>query len=134
MQGADPRTWMLLEAVGLLESAERLQRQFFGIGSSIASPCWEPPVDMIGNDEVLGIWVALPGVPPDRFQVAVENTTLIVRGERALAASLVRGAILRLEIPYGRFERRIDLPVDGYQLIDAQLEHGCLRLLLERTP
>jgi len=134
MQGADLRTWMLIEAVGMLESAERLQRQFFRIGSSVEAPSWEPPVDMIGDDEVLGIWVALPGVPPDRYQVAVEQTTLIVQGERALASALIRGAILRLEIPYGRFERRIVLPGDGYRVVDSQLEHGCLRLLLERTP
>lgn len=134
MQGADPRTWMLTEAVGLLESAERLQRQFFRIGSSIDKPCWEPPVDMFGNDDVLGVWVALPGVPPDRFQVAVEHTMLIVQGERTLMASATRGAILRLEIPYGHFERRIRLPGDGYRMVDAQLEHGCLRLLLERIP
>lgn len=134
MQGADPRTWMLAEAVGLLESAERLQRQFFRIGSSIDTPSWEPPIDMIGNDDVLGVWVALPGVPPDRFQVAVERAMLIVQGERALVASVTHGAILRLEIPYGHFERRIRLPADGYRMVDAQLEHGCLRLLLERIP
>ncbi len=134
MQGADPRTWMLTEAIEMLESAERLQRQFFRIGSSIERPCWVPPVDMMGNDDVLGVWVALPGVPPDRLEVAIEQTTLIVHGERNLSASLARGAILRLEIPYGRFERRIDLPGDGYRLVDVHLEHGCLRLLLERTP
>ncbi len=134
MQGVDPRTWMLIEAVGMIESAERLQRQFFHIGSSIAKPSWEPPVDIVGHQDELRIWVALPGVPPDRFQVAVEHSTLIVEGERTLAAALVRDAILRLEIPYGRFERRVGLPGDGFCVVDAQMEHGCLRLLLERTP
>lgn len=134
MRTADPRTWMLTEAVGLLDAAEQLHRQFFRIGSTVERPCWEPPVDMIGNEESLGIWVALPGVPPDHFHVAIEHTTLVVQGERTLAATFARGAIMRMEIPYGRFERRIVLPGDGYQLVDVQLEHGCLRLLLERTP
>lgn len=133
MQSADPRTWMLIEAVEMLESAERMQRQFFRIGSSITTPIWEPPVDVIDHDDVLRVWVALPGVPPDRYQVAVEQTTLIVQGERTLASALVRGAILQMEIPYGRFERRIGLPGNGYSVVDAQLEHGCLRLQLERT-
>jgi HSP20 family molecular chaperone IbpA len=133
MQVADPRTWMLTEAVGLLDAAERLQRQFYCIGSSVERPCWELPVDMIGSDEVLGVWVVLPSVSPDRFYVAVDHTTLFVQGERRLFAARTRGAILRLDIPYGRFERRICLPNDTYRLVDVQLENGCLRLILERT-
>jgi HSP20 family molecular chaperone IbpA len=40
--------------------------------------------------------------------------------------------IYRLEIPYGRFERRIPLPTGRYQLADRRLENGCLVLALRR--
>ena len=57
---------------------------------------------------------------------------IIVRGERSLPANSRRAAIHRLEIPYGRFERRIALPAGAFELMDRQLEHGCLALTLRR--
>jgi HSP20 family protein len=39
-------------------------------------------------------------------------------------------AIHRLEIPYGRFERRIPLPPGNYRLHEQFLEDGCLVLVL----
>lgn len=123
---------MLAEAVDLLQSADRLQRQFFQIGQTSDVPCWEPPVDMYGDKDELGVLVALPGVAPDRFEVTLEHAAIVVRGERSFEAGPGPGAILRLEIPYGRFERRIRLPYGGYRLAAMQLENGCLRLTLER--
>jgi HSP20 family protein len=71
-------------------------------------------------------------VAPERFQVSLEPQAIVVRGERSFGASLGKGAILRMEIPYGRFERRIGLPDVGYQIADMQFENGCLRLHLEQ--
>lgn len=132
MRRQDPMAWMLAEAVELLQSADRLQRQFFRVGQSGLVPCWEPPVDMVQGEGELSLLVALPGVTPDRLEVALEEAAIVVRGERSFGAGLVAGEILRLEIPYGRFERRIALPYGSYRLADMQLEHGCLRLHLER--
>ncbi len=132
MRRQDPMAWMLAEAVELLQSADRLQRQFFRVSQSSAVPCWEPPLDMVQGDDGVGLLIALPGVTADRLEVALEDETLVVRGERSFGAGLVSGEILRLEIPYGRFERRIALPYGRYRLADMQLEHGCLRLHLER--
>ena len=123
---------MLAEAVELLQSADRLQRQFFQIGQASDVPCWEPPVDMYENGRELGLLMALPGVAPDRFEVTLEHQAIVVRGERSFGTSIGPGAILRLEIPYGRFERRIGLPYGGYRLVEMLLENGCLRLTLER--
>ena len=82
----------------------------------------------------MALLVALPGVPADRFEVLVEGQTVVVRGARSVGAGIGDGAILRLEIPYGQFERRIVLPAGDYQLVDMQLEHGCLRITLELEP
>lgn len=132
MQRRDPRAWMLAEAVELLQTADRLQRQFFQLGPNSESPCWEPPVDMYENNLELGLLIALPGVAPEQFEVSLEQQAIVVRGERSLGMRPGAGAILRLEIPYGRFERRIDLPYGSYRLVDMQLENGCLRLHLEQ--
>lgn len=128
----DPRAWMLTEAVEQLQTADRLQRLFFQIGPSGESPCWEPPVDMYVNDLELGVLIALPGVAPERFEVVLEQQAIVVRGERSLGASVGPGAVLRLEIPYGRFERRILLPFGRFQMTEMLLENGCLKLTLER--
>ena len=123
---------MLAEAVELLQSADRLQRQFFRLGPSADAPNWEPPVDMFVNERELGLLIALPGVAPDRVEVSLEPDAVVVRGERSFGTGLGPGAIVRMEIPYGRFERRIQLPNGRFQLADMLHENGCLMLALER--
>lgn len=123
---------MLAEAVELLQSADRLQRQFFRIGPSSEAPHWEPPVDMYVNDHAVGLLIALPGVTPERFEVIMDQQAIVVRGERTFGANIGPGAILRMEIPYGHFERRIRLPYGRFQLADMLLENGCLQITLER--
>ncbi len=89
---------------------------------------------MVDNGGQLDLLVALPGVPPDRFEVRIESRAIVVRGERAIGASVGPGAVLRLEIPYGRFERRIELPAGLYRVVARQMVDGCLRIKLELEP
>lgn len=132
MRHLDPRAWMLTEAIELLHNADRLQRQFFQLGYSGQAPCWEPPVDMYQSGRELGLLIALPGVAPEQLEVTLEAQAIVVRGARAFCAGLGPGAIIRLEIPYGRFERRVGLPDGDYRLVDSRFEHGCLRLQLRQ--
>jgi HSP20 family protein len=132
MRPRDPRSWMWAEALELLQDAERLQRQFFQIGVLHGAPCWEPPVDLYENGNDLWLLVALPGVTPQQLEVVLAPSLIVVRGERSLPANTRRAAIHRLEIPYGRFERRVALPPGQFELIDRRLEHGCLVLELRR--
>ena len=121
------------EALELLQNAERLQHQFFQIGVLHGAPCWEPPVDLYENDLGLRLLVALPGVAPRQVEVVLAPGMIIVRGERSLPADSRRATIHRLEIPYGRFERRVGLPAVGFELTDQRLDNGCLVLELRRT-
>ena len=133
MRSRDPRSWMWAEALDLLQSAERLQRQFFQLGAAQGAPTWEPPVDLYETDNELWILVALPGVTTDQLEVVIDGATIVVRGERPLPLGLRGAAILRLEIPYGRFQRRIGLPEGRFQILERSLENGCLVLCLQRT-
>ena len=117
----------------LLEQAERLQRQFFRVGALHGAPCWEPPVDLYEGENELRLLVALPGVTAQQLEVVLAPGVIVVRGERSLPANSRRAAIHRLEIPYGRFERRIALPEGDFEPVDQRLEHGCLVLTLRRT-
>jgi HSP20 family protein len=115
---------MWAEALELLESAERLQRQFFQVGAGGAR--WEPPVDVYQAGEELWIFLAIPGVPADHVELLMEGTTLVVRGERPLPPAAQGARIHRLEIPYGPFERRIALPPGHYQVLQRAFDNGCL--------
>jgi HSP20 family molecular chaperone IbpA len=119
------------EALDLLRGAEKLQRRIFQIGAA-GAPGWEPPVDLYETADGLTLCVALPGVAADELEVFLESGTIVVRGERAFPVEYQRAIIYRLEIPYGRFERRIVLPAGQYQLVDRRLANGCLKLALRR--
>jgi HSP20 family protein len=124
--------WMWGETVDLLEQAERLQRQFFRLAGGVARASWEPPVDVFADGEEILVEVALPGVPSDRIELICAPGELVVRGERRLPRRLASAAIQRLEIPHGRFERRLALPAGHWQLAGQELSNGCLQLLLVR--
>jgi HSP20 family protein len=131
MQSRDPKSWMWAEALDLLQSAERLQRQFFQLGATQGAR-WEPPVDVYQNGDDLWIFLAIPGVPDDHVEVVMDGATLVVRGERPLPLAARGAAIHRLEIPYGRFERRIALPPGHYQVLQRLFESGCVVLGLRK--
>jgi HSP20 family protein len=134
MQTRDPRTWMWAQALEMLEQADRLHRQFCEPGPArVNGPSWEPPVDVVETGPQAWIVVALPGVPPARVQVAYADGVLAVRGERVLADEYHDGAIRRLELPYGRFERRIAVPSGQFELAEQRFENGCLILRLRRV-
>ena len=128
-----PGVWMWDEACERLDRAERLHRQFFVPAPAQARrPAWEPPLDILETEEALWIVAALPGVSLEHLEVVVDSGVLIVRGERRLPAGLRRAAIHRLEIPHGRFERRIVLPTGRYEAGRPELEDGCLILSLRK--
>jgi HSP20 family protein len=132
MKRRNPGAWMWSEAVDLLEQAERLQRQFFRLAGPTDAPGWEPPADVFAGPDQILVEVALPGVPADRIALICAPGELIVRGERRLPRRLAGTAIQRLEIPHGRFERRLPLPAGTWELVARDYADGCLQLLLAR--
>lgn len=129
----EPGSWMWAEACELLDRAERLHRQFFQPSQSLGKhPGWEPPIDIIETEREFWVWVALPGVEPDRLEVFLEPGVLIVTGQRSIPIESRPVAIHRLEIPYGRFHRRIDLPQRRLKVGNQVLANGCLQLRLRK--
>jgi HSP20 family molecular chaperone IbpA len=129
----NPDSWMWAEACEMLERAQRLQRQFFRFGQALeAQPRWEPPVDIVEGVDEIDVSVALPGVAPERVQVRIEQGALRIEAVRAVPMNERTTQIHRLEIPYGRFERHIALPVGRYELLERAFVNGCLLLRLAR--
>lgn len=134
MSTKDPVNWMLSEAIDSLARAERLRQQFFSLQSRAGSRevSWEPPIDVLETDREILILVALPGVDPEHVEAVIENGTLVVSGQRVLPAELRNARIHRLELPQGRFERRIALPTGRYA-ISRFAVNGCIVLRLAKS-
>jgi len=125
----DPKNQMFAEACAMLKQAEQLHRQFFEPSRGTARAArWEPPVDVFETEGELVIITALPGVAPEAVRAEIENDVLIISGTRPLP----KGRIVRLEIPYGRFERRIALS-SRLQLAARELTNGCLALIFTKA-
>ena len=124
------------EALSLLEQADRLHRQFFRVAGSESAHAWEPPADVVETANTLQVHIALPGVSADSIAVVMEPGGVVVSALRAFPCREVEAHIHRIEIPYGRFERRIMLPLgDPYMpmdLVDNQLVDGVLTLTFRK--
>ena len=124
---------MWAEALDMIEEANRLQRRFFEVSvRPDATPKWEPPVDIFESADELWLFYALPGVTAEQVAVGLEGAELVVRGERQLPPVAHTTSIRRLELPHGRFERRVALPAGRYDLIARSVDHGCLVIGLRR--
>jgi HSP20 family molecular chaperone IbpA len=126
--------WMWAQASDLLDQAERMHRQLFRLTASDRDcAIWEPPVDVFGDDYELIVIVALPGVPPERIEIASEHGNLLVRAECPIPLTSASRSVWRLEIPYGRFERRIALPAVRFDTARSEFRDGCLIVRLDRA-
>ena len=129
----DPKHQMWAEACALLKQAEQLHRQFFEPAREGARAArWEPPVDMFETERELWIIAALPGVAPEAVRVEIEGATLVIAGSRPLPTRGRNANIVRLEIPYRRFERRISL-APRLRLSARELLNGCLVLTFSKS-
>jgi HSP20 family protein len=132
----DPAQWMWAQAVDFIDQAERMHRQFFRLGSSATAEAalWQPPVDVFEDEQQVIVVVALPGVAGEDIELAAQPGALRVRARRPLPFPGERLRLRQLEIPYGYFERRVDLPQAPLELASHELTHGCLVVRLARIP
>jgi HSP20 family molecular chaperone IbpA len=128
-----PRNWMWSEACEMLARAEQLHREFFRPQHAAARlPVWEPPVDVLETERDVLVLVALPGVNVDRVEAVIEDGYLLIAGVRAVPAELQTAVIHRLELPQGRFERRVRLPAGRYSGVRRTAVDGCLVIALQK--
>ena len=126
--------WMWSEACEMLARAERLHQQMFDPQAGVErQPSWRPPVDILETEDEVLVFIALPGVDPDKVQAVIENSDLVIAGTRVLHEAFRTAAIHRLELPQGRFERRVRLPEGRYRAIRWAASQGCLLIRLDKT-
>jgi HSP20 family protein len=127
------RDWMWSEACEMLARAERLHREFFRSAASEAHPTWEPPVDVLETDDEVLVLAALPGVCADHADAAIQDGCLVIGGTRTLPPALQTATIHRMELPQGRFLRRVPLPAGRYSAVRRSVVDCCLVITLQKA-
>ena len=134
MDSRFPRRWMWSEAFERLARAEQLHREIFRPTVSILQrPAWEPPMDVLETERAVLMLVALPGVNPSSVEISIEGDDMTISGHREFPPEMRTAAIHRLELPQGRFERRVKLPRGRYSGISRSASDGCLIIALEKS-
>ena len=118
----------------MLARAERMHRELFRpAGTQARQPAWEPPVDILETEfEVLAL-IALPGVDPENAEAVIEDGDLVIAGTRVYPPALRTATIHRLELPQGRFYRRLRLPAGRYSGVRRAVADGCLVITLQKA-
>jgi HSP20 family protein len=131
MTKRDPNDWMWERAAELLERTAWVQRRFFQVAQGPGS-VWEPPVDVFESGEELFVLVALPGVDPQGIEVRWDGDALVISARRALPSACGGAQVRRLEIPQGRFQRRVPLGIAAATIEARSSEHGVLLVRLRK--
>ena len=104
-----------------------------GNGETVESTGWQPPVDVFEVDDRYILRADLPGLTTADVKLAVEDGTLILRGERRQDGSVATDAYLRSERPHGRFSLQLALPPSiDRQKIRATHRAGVLEIVLPK--
>jgi len=129
-----PYGWMWLRALEVSEQAERLQRRFLDyLGPRGGAVSWEPPVDVHETPDGITLIFALPGVEAGDIGIQLDPGALTVTATRPVRVCDPHTAIRRLEIPHGRFVRRVLLSGASLRVQDSRYTNGCLEIRLVRT-
>ena len=118
----------------MLARAERMHRVLFRpAGTQARQPAWEPPVDILETEFEVLVLVALPGVDVENAQAVIEDGELVIAGTRTYPPALRTATIHRLELPQGRFYRRLRLPAGRYSGVRRAIVDGCLVVTLQKA-
>jgi HSP20 family protein len=94
---------------------------------------WSPPVDIVERENDVLIKIDLPDMNQNEIDIRVEESTLIVQGERKFAKESAEEKYVQIERPYGIFRRTFTVPrrIDQ-EAIKASYKDGVLRILLPK--
>ena len=88
---------------------------------------------MLETEREVLVLAALPGVDAAQVEAVIDGGDLVFAGQRVLPPELRPAIIHRLELPQGRFERRVPLPAGRYSAVRRAEAHGCLLITLQKA-
>ncbi len=92
-----------------------------------------PPVDIYEDEHNIVLKIEVPGIDEKDIDVLIQNSTLIVHGERKIEKEEKEENFRRAERQYGSFTRSFTLPssVDPGQ-VSAHCDKGVLKISLAK--
>ncbi|MDO9552147.1 Hsp20/alpha crystallin family protein [Rhodonellum sp.] len=104
------------------ESIEKKQKTFI------------PKADIAERKEAFEINVCVPGVKKSDFKIEIIEGKLSISGERKIEENLGEKNLLRIETPYGQFQRSFLLPEDIlHDKIEALYADGLLKIKIPKA-
>jgi len=115
-----------------LRQMERAMRRFFE--EEFPTVGQFPAVNIWAGDEDYVLTAELPGVEPEKLDIAVHGNTVTLRGSYGPQESENGRTYHRRERWSGNFARSFQLPFEvDAEKVEAKLENGVLRLVLPRS-
>lgn len=125
--------------LGELKSIQEQMNRLFdltggkGSGEELQEGIWQPPVDIYEDEGSVVIKADLPEIDQKDIDVKIEDTTLVLRGERRHEADFAKEKYHRIERYYGQFQRSFSLPptIDVTK-VKASCDKGVLTIILPK--
>ncbi len=104
-----------------------------GPEDTLTTSSFAPPLDVYEDEHHIILKIEVPGIDEKDIDVRIENTALIVHGERKFEKEEKEENFRRVERQYGSFTRSFTLPssVDPAQ-VSADYEKGVLKIKLAK--
>jgi HSP20 family protein len=100
----------------------------------IRSLTFVPSAEMEETDDAIHLKLEVPGMEAKDLNVEVTEESVLIKGERKSESKTEEGGVLRSEFHYGKFERRIPLPVHIQAgQVQAECKNGILTLSLPKV-
>jgi HSP20 family protein len=106
---------------------------FRGFNSAISTTAWNPSVDIFETENDVVLKAELPGMDPKSIDVRLENSVLLLKGERHFEKETKEENYHRVEREYGGFSRAFSLPMAVQEeKITAEYKDGILKIILPK--
>ncbi len=102
--------------------------------TSFADTFYEPLIDVFETEEKIFIITEIPGVKKEDLSIAIGPTMVLIQGIKSRPELMQQGASFHnLEIPYGRFKKRVYLPSRiKTKSVTVSLKDGVLSMILDK--
>jgi HSP20 family protein len=106
-----------------------------GEDKDLISSSWAPAVDIYEDENQLVLSAEVPGIDEKDVEIKIEDSMLIIQGERKMEKETKEENYHRIERAYGSFYRSFQLPnyIDQ-EKIHAEHENGVLKITMPKKP
>jgi HSP20 family protein len=94
---------------------------------------WRPLVNIFEKENALVIIIEAAGVKPENIKITIEKNIMTISGKREDPFLEEHRSFYSMEIPFGTFERRINLPYPtDPQRVVVEKEDGFIQITLPK--